>query len=146
MDASCLRRRASWPMHTHRDGSFQRTTWRTVYVTLPRLFRDMLFHTVEDGIKLEAIAILEDRRSLFLSIPSLKPDLVFIGLRSGESDDVAHTLSLRIPLAKIVAIGSDGSAAFVHEMGMRRCALQDFGIAELIQAITRSLSEISFPG
>jgi len=97
---------------------------RTVTVTLSPLLRDIIAALVNDHVPLNVVAELDSRsRAALAEIELFAPDLVLIGLRSGETDDVGLALLSQIPTAKVIAISSDGRDAYVHEMRACRTAL-----------------------
>lgn len=111
---------------------------RTVTVTLPRILSDIIARLVEDRARLNIVARLRSRSEIKARFPALTPDLILIGLRVGESDDVATAALDLVPSARVVALSFDGRDAYVHEAHARRAALLDVSPTALVNAITAS--------
>jgi hypothetical protein len=56
---------------------------------------------------------------------SLAPDLILIGLRRDEGDQIGLSLVRHLPNVKVIAFSSDGRDAFVHRMQPQRTVLPD---------------------
>ena len=82
-----------------------------VIVTLPPFLRDIITALVEDHVPRGIVTDLDSRAEAAAKIELMAPNLVLVGLRSGETDDVGLELLSRIPTAKAIAISSDGHNA-----------------------------------
>jgi DNA-binding NarL/FixJ family response regulator len=67
----------------------------------------------------------------------LKPEVVIISLRPGESDVIATRLLEIVPSAKIVALSPDNRRALFCTMRAHRLLLSDFSAEEVAALISR---------
>jgi DNA-binding NarL/FixJ family response regulator len=111
---------------------------RAIFVTILPLLADIIVKVVCEQLDLELIAHFHDRHALAEQLPALAPDLVVIGLRPREVDDIgAVTLGL-VPAAKVVVLSDDGRYACCYEMQRCRTVLQDFSPAGLLGHLTHT--------
>jgi DNA-binding NarL/FixJ family response regulator len=108
---------------------------RTVIVTMPRMLSDIIAKLVEDRATLSVIARLRTRFDMQVRLPALAPDLVLIGLRVDEDDEIAAAALELVPDARVVALSIDGRAAYVHEMQVPRAALLEVSPAALVDVV-----------
>jgi len=108
---------------------------RTVIVTMSTILSDIIATLVEGRATLSVIARLENRTDMPLRLPVLEPDLVLIGLRVGEDDEIAAAALELVPAARVIALSIDGRAAYVHETHAPRAALRDVSPAALVDAV-----------
>jgi hypothetical protein len=104
---------------------------RAVTVTMSRLLGDLILMLVADRVRVSLVARLGTRLDIERRLSALAPDLIFIGLRNGEVDDIAAEILRLVPEARVVALSSDGRDAFVHD----RC----IGRTAFLNATTRAL-------
>jgi len=97
---------------------------RLVIVTLPSLLRDIITALVDNVAAVTIVAQLDSRADAAAKLASISPDLILVGLRSGETDDVGREFAAQNPAAKVIAISSDGNNAYVHEMPEHRTVLR----------------------
>jgi DNA-binding NarL/FixJ family response regulator len=94
-------------------------------VTTPALLRDVIKQLITSRVELDVVAELTERRELPQRLEAIRPDLVIIGLRRSESIVLIHTLLLRVPAAKFIALSSDGRSAFGFELRLYQTNLGD---------------------
>ena len=115
---------------------------RAIIVTLPTFLRDVIATLAEDRLPLNIIADLDRRADVAAALESLVPDLVVVGLRAGETDDVGRDILARIPSARVIAISDGGRNAYVHEMCACRTVLLDVSADALATAIGAPLPRV----
>jgi len=115
---------------------------RTIIVTLPTFLRDIITTLAEDHLPLDIVADLDRRIDVAAALESLMPDLVVVGLRAGEADDVGRDILSLIPSARVIAISDGGRNAYVHEMRACRTVLLDVSAEALAAAIVAPVPRI----
>ena len=108
---------------------------RTVMVTMPPIFRDLIAELMAGRRNLEVVGNLGARDGLEERLRALEPDLILIGLGKGEGDEIGLPLVRLLPNAKVIAFSGDGRDAFVHRIHAQRTALLDVSAQALIDAI-----------
>ncbi len=108
---------------------------RTVTITMPPLFRDLITASIARHGNVDVIAELDTRDAIEQRLQSLAPQLVLIGLGRGEGDAIGPALARFVPNAKVIAFSSDGRHAFVHRMHQPREILLDISPQQLIDAV-----------
>ncbi|MGB8898414.1 MAG: hypothetical protein WCC90_03770 [Methylocella sp.] len=108
---------------------------RTVMITMPPLFRDLITELVASPRGLNVVAELDSRQELEERLHPLSPDLVLIGLAKNEGDETGLSLVRLLPNAKVIALSSGGRHAFVHQTQRQRTILPDVSPQTLIDAI-----------
>jgi chemotaxis response regulator CheB len=109
-----------------------------VFVTMSPLFSDIIGDLLSEKVGLNLVDQIGDREMLAEQLPKLQPDLVVIGLSSGEGDDIGRFVLQLVPAAKVLAISSNGRDAYLHQMRLHRRLLLDFSPANLLSAIDGS--------
>jgi len=104
-------------------------------VTLPPLIRDLIVGTMASRRKLEVIAWIDTREGMEERLRMTAPELVLLGLKHMESDEIGLELAQAVPRARIIAFSSGGRNAFVYRAHARRDSLIDFSTEMLIDAI-----------
>ena len=120
------------------DGREERTRLaerRAVFVTVSPLLSDIIAEVICRRGRLTLVAQLDSEAELASRLPALAPDLVVIGLRIGESDEISQVALDLVPNAKILVISDDGRHAYLHEMQPRRKVFFDFSPASLLAAL-----------
>jgi hypothetical protein len=115
---------------------------RAIIVTLPTFLRDIIATLAEDYLPLKIVAVLDSRVDVAAALELLSPDLVFVGLRAGETDQVGREILSRIPTARVIAISDGGLNAYVHEMCACRTVLLDVSAKALAAVIVAPLPRI----
>jgi DNA-binding NarL/FixJ family response regulator len=111
---------------------------RAIFVTVLPLFADIIVKVVCEELDLELIAQFDDHDALAEQLPALAPDLVVIGLRPGEADQIgAFALGL-VPAAKVLVLSDDGRYACCYETKKGRTVLQDFSPDGLLGHLTHT--------
>ena len=108
---------------------------RAIIVTLPTFLRDIITTLAEARLPLSIVANLDRRGDVAAALELWAPDLVVVGLRAGETDDVGRDILSRIPTARVIAISDGGRNAYVHEMCAYRTVLLDVSAEALAAAI-----------
>jgi chemotaxis response regulator CheB len=108
---------------------------RVVAVTMSPLLRDVVTTLLTDHVAVELVAAFDQRADSGRRLEDIDPNLILIGLRPGESDDIASDLLTRIPSAKVVAFSHDGRDVSVHEMRRHRQTLPDVSPQGVVEAI-----------
>lgn len=111
---------------------------RTVILTMPQLLSDLVATLAEDRVALNVIVRLESRLEIDARLTALAPDLILVGLHSGEVDDVAVMVRALAPAATVIALSSDGRTAFVHDHRRLRAVLSDVSPSSLVDVILAS--------
>jgi hypothetical protein len=78
---------------------------------------------------------IHDRDRLIERLSALAPEVVFIGLRAGETDEVGALVLKAVPAAKVLVITHDARYAYLHELRPTRSELFDFSPSNLSAAI-----------
>jgi len=107
-------------------------------ITMPLIFRDLITELMAGHRSLDLVGRLDTREGLEERLPPLAPDLILIGLRREEGDEIGLSLVSLLPNAKVIAFSSDGRHAFVHHMQPQRTVLSDVSPQMLIDAILGS--------
>ena len=76
---------------------------RTVFVTLSPLLSDIISESVGARLGLSLVGHIQDRDRLDETLSALAPDIVFVGLRAGESDDIGLSVLRVVPAARVLA-------------------------------------------
>lgn len=108
---------------------------RTVMVTMSPIFRDLIAELMASHVDVEVVGELDTRDGLEQRLQALGPDLVLIGLRRDEGDEIGLSLVRLLPNAKVIAFSSDARHAFVHRMQPQRTALLDVSPRMLLDTI-----------
>jgi DNA-binding NarL/FixJ family response regulator len=108
---------------------------RAIIVTLPSFLRDIITTLAEASSPLSIVANLDHRSDIAAALELWAPDLVVVGLRSGETDDIGRDILSRIPTARVIAISYGGRNAYIHEMCACRRVLLDVSAEALAAAI-----------
>jgi chemotaxis response regulator CheB len=108
---------------------------RTVVVTMPPLLTEIIEHSLIGRIVLHVVARFDNRDFSKETLRGMRPDLVLIGLRPGESDTVGRSLLALVPAAKVIAFSSDARHGYIHEMRAHRAAIINISPQALIEAI-----------
>jgi hypothetical protein len=110
---------------------------RAVLVTIPPLLSEILAEVASKRVQLKVIAQIE-RDALTEQLPVLAPDLVLIGLRSGETDEIGSIVLKLVPGARVLVLSNDVHDAYLHEMRPHRTVLRNFSQAHLVAAFEGS--------
>lgn len=105
---------------------------RTVTVTAPALLTDLIDRLAADRVELDIVAQLEGRRALGRRLQRLHPDLVIIGLQRNETDRLARTLLMRLPVRKCIALSHDGRSIVGYELQVHRVTLSDLSPQDVV--------------
>lgn len=108
---------------------------RAVFVTIPPLLSDIITEVVREDVRLNVVAQFSERDAFSQHLPALAPDLVLIGLRNGETDEIGASVANLIPTAKVLVLSSNGDCAYLHEVRGRRTVLQSFSLRHLLAAL-----------
>jgi len=111
---------------------------RTVVITMPPIFRDLITELLAGHGSLDIVWQPDTREGLEEPLRALAPDLILIGLRREEGNEIGLSLVSLLPNAKVIAFSSDGRHAYLHRMQPQRTALLDVSPQILIDAILGS--------
>ena len=109
---------------------------RTVVVTVPPLLADLVLDVLRPHLELRVDAVLGDRDRLADHLRALTPDLVVLGLRQNENDDLAAALLSTLPTAEFLVVAANGQHAWLYGMRPHRTALNDLTVSALVAALT----------
>jgi len=101
------------------------------------LLTDIIEHSLIGHIALHVVARFDNRDFSEETLRSVRPDLVLIGLRPGESDAVGRSLLALIPAAKVIAFSSDARHGYIHQMRAHRAVIINISPQTLIKGILR---------
>lgn len=101
---------------------------------MPPLFRDLVTALIAAHSNVDVVAELDNRNAIEQRLQSLAPELVLIGLGSGEGDEIGPALAGSVPNARVIAFSSDKRHAFVHQLHRERRILLDISPQQLIDA------------
>ena len=110
---------------------------RTVTLTMSPILRDLITGLMAGRRDLDVVEEFDSRDGLEERLQAVTPDLILIGLRSNEADEISVPLVRLLPNAKVIAFSSDGHHAFVHRMHPQRTELLDVSAETLIDTILR---------
>ena len=108
---------------------------RTVMVTTPALFGDLIKRLAVGHVDLDVVAELSGRRSLPRQLQRLQPHLVIIGLHESETDALVRTLLAQLPSSKFIALSHDGRSIVGYALRVSRVPLSNLSPDELINFI-----------
>lgn len=108
---------------------------RTAVVTLAAVIRDLVRQLVVQDAELDVFLQLDDRGQLENRLRDAEPDLVLIGLRPGESEEITLSILAAVPDASVIAFASHGRSAFVAAPGARCTTLREFSPEEIKRVI-----------
>lgn len=97
---------------------------------------DLIRRLADGHVMLDMVAELEDRDEFEQKLTSARPDLVLIGLRGDESDEVVVPVLTCLPAAKFIVFSSDGRQASGYELQLQRTKLADLSPQGLINFIS----------
>jgi hypothetical protein len=99
------------------------------------LLTDIIEQLLTEHVALDVVARFDVRDLLEERLQVFAPDLIFVGLRPGEADEIGRGLLSLAPAAKVIAFSNDARHGYVHEMRPHRAALIDISPQALIEAI-----------
>jgi DNA-binding NarL/FixJ family response regulator len=108
---------------------------RTVVVTMSPLLTDIIEQSITGHVDLDVVARFGARDFLEKRLPEISPELVLLGLRAGEADEIGRYLLSLVPVARVIAFSGDARHAYLHEMRAHRATLINVSPSELIEAI-----------
>lgn len=109
---------------------------RVVFVTIPPLLSELIIEAAREQVPLNLIAQFDERDALAAQLPVLAPDIVLIGLRRGEVDDIGASVLKLTPTAKVLVLSNDCRDIYLHEV--RRTVLRNFSLATLLAELADS--------
>jgi DNA-binding NarL/FixJ family response regulator len=77
-------------------------------VTAPALIGDLIRQLAPDPVGLDIVAELTHRKGLEARLQSLRPGLIIIGLKSGDSETLIASLLRDHPASKFIVLAHDG--------------------------------------
>ena len=115
---------------------------RTVMVTTPALLGDLIEQLAAGRVKLDIVAQLSGRQGLAQRLQRLRPRLVIIGLREGETDAAIRALILRLPSSKFIALSDDGRSIMGYELRLSRIGLADLSPEAFVDFIGVAATDV----
>ncbi len=112
---------------------------RVVILTLNPLLRDIITTLLQNRAPATIVAEFSKRVPV-RRLKLLAPDLVIVGLRSGENDKIGQRYLAEIPTSRVLVISSDGREAFIYRAPDRRIVLHGVALDVLDQALANSES------
>ena len=109
--------------------------WRAVFVTISPLLSRIIAEAAQQQVFIETVGQLNNRALLAERLPALAPNLVVIGLRPGESDEIGAVVLELVPAAKVLVLSADARCAYLHEPGMPCTELPDFSLPDLLSVL-----------
>ena len=104
-------------------------------VTTPALLGDLIRRLAVGRAKLDIVAQLNGRQGLDQQLQRLRPHLVVIGLREGETDAAIRALLRHLPSSKFIALSNDGRDITGYELRLSRINLADLSPQAFIDFI-----------
>jgi hypothetical protein len=101
------------------------------------LLRDLIVGLMAGRRDLNVVEELETRDRLEERLRATTPDLILVGLRSNEADEIGVPFVRLLPNAKVIAFSHDGRHAFVYRMHPQRTELLDVSAQMLVDTILR---------
>jgi len=108
---------------------------RCIFVTISPLLSAIVAQALSHSVRLHVLGCIAERNGIERRVAQLAPDLVVIGLQTGESDSLGAALLQHVPGAKILLIASAGDCAFLYEMRPYRAMLFDFSPENLLATL-----------
>jgi DNA-binding NarL/FixJ family response regulator len=108
---------------------------RTLVVTVPPLLADLVKTVLHPRLVLDVLGVEQSRDQALDRLRSLSPDLVLLGLDSGESDATGQTLLAALPSATVLVLAANGEHAWIYEMRPRRTAFKQVSVPSLARAV-----------
>jgi len=111
---------------------------RTVIVTLPALWRDVLNQLSAGAVSLDVVAEFKVRARLAQNLQVIHPKLVIIGLRRNETDRVIRRMLTLVPAAQFIAFLPTGRKVLGFKLCLEWKNLADDSPSAMIEFIRRS--------
>jgi DNA-binding NarL/FixJ family response regulator len=99
------------------------------------MLRDLIKRLALGRVELDVVAEFKSRRALGPNLGKIRPDLVIIGLRANENEEVIRELLAAIPTAKFIAFSGDGRSTRGFELRLRDTDLGGAPPEELVAFI-----------
>jgi hypothetical protein len=109
---------------------------RTVVVTVSPLLADLVIDVLRPRLRVEVAAILPTRERLADHLQALMPDLVVLGIGDTESDEIVGPLATALPTAMFLVVAANARQAWLHGTRPNREVLNDFSVADLVEALS----------
>ena len=108
----------------------------TVVVTVSPLLADLLLEPLRPHLELRIDAVLGHRDRLEEHLRALAPDLVVLGLRQNETDEIAGALLPILPTAEFLVVAANGQHAWLYGIDPHYTALNELTVSALVAALT----------
>lgn len=108
----------------------------TVVVTVSPLLADLVLDVLRPHLELRVDAVIGRRDRLADHLCALAPDLVVLGLRENETDELAGALLPILPTAEFLVVAANGRHAWLYGMRPHRAALDELTVSSLVSALT----------
>lgn len=110
---------------------------RTLVVTLSPFLADLVTNVLQPHLRLDVIGVMPRREGLPERLRELQPQLVLLGLESGEKDSCARPLLAVMPSSGLIlALEKSGQHAWLYRLRPHRTALVNVSMPSLIGALS----------
>jgi DNA-binding NarL/FixJ family response regulator len=110
-------------------------TIRILLATMPQMLGDIVRQTLEGQADLELVGEVRERRELATITEQTRPDVMVLGLRSGESCHQFRHLLDEYPQLRLLALTADGRTAQLYELKPQLTTLLDVSPRTLLELI-----------
>ena len=110
---------------------------RTVVVTLSPFLADLVTNVLRPHLRLDVIGVMQSRERLAEKLRELQPQLVLLGLESGEKDSCARPLLAVMPSSGLILVlEKNGQHAWLYRLRPHRTALVNVSMPALTGALS----------
>jgi N-acetyl-gamma-glutamylphosphate reductase len=96
---------------------------RVAFVTMPQLYADIMRASLAERTELQIVATLENRNDLNAKLQRLAADVIFLGLKHGETNEVARSALWSCPKSQIIGLSADARHVTLHFLQPQCAAL-----------------------
>lgn len=110
---------------------------RTLVVTLSPLLADLVANVLRPHLQVDVIGVMRSRDRLAEKLRELQPQLMLLGLESGEKDSCARPLLAVMPSSGLILVlEKSGRHAWLYRLRPHRTALVNVSMPSLIGALS----------
>lgn len=110
---------------------------RTLVVTLSPLLADLVANVLRPHLRVDVVGVMRNRERLAEKLRELQPQLVLLGLQSGEKDSCARPLLAVMPSSGLILVlEKSGQHAWLYRLRPHRTALVNVSMPSLIGALS----------
>jgi hypothetical protein len=96
---------------------------RAVFVTIPPLLSEIIIEAAHEKVRLELVGEISSRDGLAEQLPALQPDLVLVGLRAGETDEIGAFVLTLVPASIVLLLSNDVPGNSPYPLDQARAVL-----------------------